>query len=104
MSKILSFAVLAIAVVSFPSAAFAAPFSKLAPFSSASTSMRSPAVTLREVGKQVARNVYQVNPDDLRGRRLVLTVADTDSGTFTCIGTFNVKTGECVGTFIGSSK
>jgi hypothetical protein len=61
---------------------------------------RSGAVSLREVGKQVARGVFEVDPKRLAGRRLVVTRDDAvDLVIKICIGEWSAS-GACNGFYI----
>jgi hypothetical protein len=97
----LSFAKLALAaaVLAVPNTANAAPapvpVNRAAADTGAVTS-RSPAVSFKEVGKEVVPGIFQIDPARLHGRRLILT----NSGTalVVCIGVYSE--GTCYGIYI----
>ena len=57
---------------------------------------KSPAVTLKAVGKEVAPGVFEVDPSSIRGKRLTITPGQTLKSI--CIGKW--KAGECTGIYI----
>ena len=58
---------------------------------------RSSAVNLRDVGKEVAPGVLEVDPNSVRGKRLVMPRGDQTARSV-CIGKW--KNGECKGIYI----
>jgi hypothetical protein len=68
-------------------------------------SLKSQAVSLKEVGRVVAPGIIQVNPAAIRNRRLVFGTTAQEEVQGVCIGEFNVNTGVCNGVFIvGGAK
>jgi hypothetical protein len=57
---------------------------------------KSPAVSLRTVGKEVAPGGFEVDPSAIRGKRL--TIPGGQTLRFICIGKW--KAGECKGIYI----
>ena len=57
---------------------------------------KSPAVSLRAVGRQVAPGGFEVDPSSIRGKRL--TIPGDQTLRFICIGKW--KAGECKGIYI----
>lgn len=64
----------------------------------------SPVVNLQDVGKRVAPGVFEVNPEALKGRRLVISRQDRETGQaqakeiHICLGKW--KGGRCEGVLI----
>lgn len=58
--------------------------------------VKSPAVSLRTVGKEVAPGGFEVDPSSIRGKRL--TIPGGQTLRFICIGKW--KDGECKGIYI----
>ena len=58
---------------------------------------KSPAVSLRAVGKEVSSGVFEVDPNAVRGKRLTLPRGE-QTARFICIGKW--KNGECRGIYI----
>ena len=64
---------------------------------------KSQAVSIRAVGKEVAPGIYQVDPESIKGKRLVMPA--TGSGTAfvkvgVCIGVWHKKKQRCIGIWI----
>lgn len=57
---------------------------------------KSPVVSLRTVGKEVAPGGFEVDPSSIRGKRL--TIPGGQTLRFICIGKW--KAGECKGIYI----
>jgi hypothetical protein len=96
---------LAAAVLALPHTANAAslsiPFLSAAAAKVGAASSRSPAVSFRDVGKEVEPGIFQIDPTRVRGRRLILT----DSGpaaAVICIGRW--VDGTCYGIYIDTPK
>lgn len=60
----------------------------------------SPNAKLEEVGKEVAPGVLEVNPDAIKGKKLVFDQGDASQKIKICIGKW--KDGTCKGIYIGS--
>ncbi len=58
---------------------------------------KSPAVDLKAVGKEVAPGVLEVDPNSVRGKRLIIPRGN-QTARFICIGKW--KNGECKGIYI----
>lgn len=58
---------------------------------------RSAAVNIKAIGKEVAPGVFEVDPNAVRGKRLVAPRGD-QALRFVCIGKW--KNGECKGIYI----
>ena len=102
--RLATFALAAAAAV-LPSAAYAAGpvFSddRVVAADASGVTAGSPGVTLREVGKEVEPGIFQVDPDALRGRRLIVT--NKEAAQFAiCIGVY--RHGTCYGLSIWIKK
>jgi hypothetical protein len=101
MTHFLSSATLAVAAALTLSSAASAGILERAPALDPGTvTARSPGVTPRQIGKEVAPNVFQIDPARLAGRRLILSPSPTRQDYWVCYGTYNTQTGECKGVFI----
>lgn len=90
------------AALALPNPAFAAERGPAVAERPASGAIRdSKPVTIEQVGKLVERDVYQVNPDELRGRVLVLP--NTPVARIICIGIYDSATG-CHGWLIRTGE
>jgi hypothetical protein len=97
------FPVVALALLVFASAASSQqpterrmPEAPGAPIQVGTVTEKSPAVSLRAVGKQVAPGGFEVDPSSIRGKRL--TIPGDQTLRFICIGKW--KAGECKGIYI----
>ncbi len=64
---------------------------------------KSPTVSIRAVGKEVAPGIYQVDPESIQGKRLIMPA--NGSGTAlvkvgVCIGVWHKKKERCIGIWI----
>ncbi len=69
----------------------------------AEVGIKSRAVSIKAVGKEVAPGIYQVDPESIKGKRLVMPA--TGSGTAlvkvgVCIGVWHKKKERCIGIWI----
>ena len=67
-----------------------------APIQVGTVTEKSPAVSLKAVGKEVAPGGFEVDPGAIRGKRL--TIPGGQTLRFICIGKW--KAGECKGIYI----
>lgn len=61
---------------------------------------QSPAVSLSGVGKEVAPGVFEVDPNSIRGKRLVLPPSGGGTARHICIGKWDAQTKTCKGIYI----
>jgi len=102
-SKVLNlrnlFPVVAVAMLVFANAADAQQAERRlpeAPIQVGTVTEKSPAVSLKAVGKEVAPGGFEVDPGAIRGKRL--TIPGGQTLRFICIGKW--KAGECKGIYI----
>jgi hypothetical protein len=65
-------------------------------------SSKSPAVSVKEVGREVAPGVFQINPSSIRNRRLILPTAEPAGRFILCIGRWS--SGSCNGVYINIGR
>lgn len=97
-----AFAVLACAGASHAQTvrrAEAAAVRKMATIQVASVNAKSPTVDLKAVGRRVAPGVLEVNPELVRGRRLILPSGGGGEAIKVCIGLWD-GSGGCLGIYI----
>ena len=68
----------------------------------ASVNAKSPAVNLKAVGRKVAPGVLEVNPELVRGKRLILSSGSSDAAFKLCIGWWDGKS--CLGTYLDTDS
>ncbi len=69
----------------------------------AEVGLRSPAVSITSVGKEVAPGIYQVDPSSIQGKRLIMPAAGSSSALVkvgVCIGVWSKKKQRCIGIWI----
>ena len=69
----------------------------------AEVGLKSPAVSVTSVGKEVAPGIYQVDPASIKGKRLIMPTtgsAATLVKVGVCIGVWSKKKQRCIGIWI----
>ncbi len=69
----------------------------------AEVGLRSPAVSVTEVGKEVMPGIYQVDPAKIKGKRLIMPATGSAATLVklgVCIGIWNKKKQRCIGIWI----
>jgi len=69
----------------------------------AEVGIKSPTVSIRAVGKEVAPGVYQVDPKSIQGKRLLMPTAGSGTALVkvgVCIGVWHKKKERCIGIWV----
>jgi len=65
----------------------------------AEVGLKSQAVSVISVGKEVAPGIYQVDPDSIKGKRLIMPASDSSASRVkvgVCIGVWHKKKQRCI--------
>ena len=69
----------------------------------AEVGLESRAVSVTSVGKEVAPGIYQVDPDSIQGKRLIMPATGSSAALVkvgVCIGVWHKKKQRCIGIWI----
>jgi len=69
----------------------------------AEVGLQSRAVSVTSVGKEVAPGIYQVDPDSIQGKRLIMPATGSSAALVkvgVCIGVWHKKKQRCIGIWI----